>query len=149
MKVQRLAPARIEGRHVLYGLFAFFGVMLLANGIFLYFALDTYNGLETQNAYREGLGYNARIEHEARQAARGWQPRAHYDGATGRLVLEVSDRRGNGVAGLAIRGELRRPVTDREDRTLAFREVAPARYSADVALAPGQWIVILDLQAAG
>ena len=48
----------IEGRHVLMGLIAFFGVMLLANGIFVYFAVATFSGGDTSNAYRKGLNYN-------------------------------------------------------------------------------------------
>ena len=49
----RLFPERIEGRHVLLALLGFFGFMLLANGIFLYYAVGTFNGFETTDAYRK------------------------------------------------------------------------------------------------
>ena len=41
----------IEGRHVLIGLVAFFGVMLVANGIFVYYALETFAGGDTSDPY--------------------------------------------------------------------------------------------------
>ena len=44
----------IEGRHVLIGLVAFFGVMLVANGIFVYYALETFAGGDTSDPYRKG-----------------------------------------------------------------------------------------------
>ena len=145
MNAVRLFPKRIEGRHVLIGLLAFFGVMLLANGIFLYYALGTFNGFETSQAYRKGLTYNTRIAADEIQAARGWQPVARYDDDKDRLVVEVRDRRGQSVAGLVISGEIRRPVTDAADQPVTLAEVTPARYAAPVKLAAGQWILAVEI----
>ncbi len=141
MTGSRWFPERIEGRHVLIGLLAFFGVMLIANGFFLYYALGTFNGFETSDAYRKGLRYNERIAAAEAQSARGWQPALRYERAARRLVLEVRDRNGHGVSGLAVSARIGRPVTDGSDRTLALSETAPALYSADVDLEPGQWTV--------
>ena len=62
-----------QGRHVLIGLVAFFGVMLLANGIFLYYALETFPGGDTSDPYRKGMHYNDTIAAAARQAEQGWR----------------------------------------------------------------------------
>ena len=51
----------LTGAHVLAGLFAFFGVMLAANGVFVYVATTTFSGLSTDDAYRKGLSYNETI----------------------------------------------------------------------------------------
>ena len=63
----------IEGRHVLMGLIAFFGVMLCANGIFLYLAMTTFAGGDTADPYRKGLNYNETLVAAERQAERGWR----------------------------------------------------------------------------
>jgi nitrogen fixation protein FixH len=149
MSQMRLFPERIEGRHVLIGLLAFFGVMFIANGIFLYYALGTFNGFETADAYRKGLSYNERIAAETAQAARGWQPAAHYETERGELVLTVRDARGRGVAGLSVTAELRRPATDREDLRITLSETAPARYAAPSGLAEGQWILLARIEEPG
>ncbi len=139
----------LTGRHVLYGLFAFFGVMLIANGFFLYYALGTFNGFETKNAYQRGLTYNTRIAADAAQTARGWKAMAHHDGGAGELVLEVRDRSGSDLAGLTISGEVRRPATDREDQSVRFREISPARYVAPAKLGAGQWVLSVEMREPG
>lgn len=140
MSAFRLIPKPVEGRHVLIGLLAFFGVMLAANGIFLYYALDTFNGFETSQAYRKGLTYNSRIAADTVQASRGWQPTARYENDKSQLVIEVLDRKGRNISGLTISGEVRRPVTDKADQSVMLKEVVPARYAAQLNLAAGQWI---------
>lgn len=149
MSTFRLIPRPITGKHVLFGLFGFFGVMLIANGIFVYYALGTFNGFETANAYRKGLTYNSRIAADAAQAARGWQAQARHDAASGAVIVEVRDRRGAGLAGLALSGEIRRPVTDKDDRTILFEETSPARYAAPVRLAAGQWVLAVTIREPG
>ena len=139
----------ITGRHVFFGLVGFFGVMLIANGIFLYYALGTFNGFETRDAYKRGLNYNARIAADAAQNARGWQAVARHNSGSGELLLEVRDRSGAGLAGLTISGEIRRPVTDREDQTVSFRETSPARYAAPAKLTAGQWVLSVEMREPG
>lgn len=145
MTAVRLIPKRIEGRHVLIALLAFFGVMLLANGIFLYYALGTFNGFETSQAYRKGLTYNTRIAADKIQTSRGWQPVARYEDDKGRLVVEVRDERGRTISGLIVSGEIRRPVTDAADQPVILTEVEPARYAVPVKLAAGQWILAAEM----
>lgn len=140
MNVARIFPERFEGRHVLYALFAFFGVMFIVNGIFLYYAVGTFNGFETSDAYRKGLSYNKRIASDEAQTSRGWKPVVQYRNEEQKLVVEIRDKQGNGVAGLAIKGELRHPVTDKDDQTLILQEIAAGRYAIPLKLAAGQWI---------
>ncbi len=140
MSAARFFPARIEGRHVLFALFAFFGLMFIVNGIFLYYAVGTFNGFETRDAYRRGLTYNERIASEAAQTVRGWKPQVHYEAKAQTLNVHVHDKQGKGVTGLAISGLVRHPVTDKQDHEVKFHEIAPARYSAPLELPPGQWI---------
>ena len=149
MNALRLIAKPITGRHVLFGLIGFFGVMLIVNGIFLYYAVGTFNGFETTNAYSRGLTYNARIAADAAQESRGWTASARHDARGEKIVIEVKNRRGAGIAGLMIQGEIRRPATDRQDQKVTFKEGAPARYAIPIELAAGQWVLLAEAREPG
>ena len=70
MSRKRWFAEGLEGRHVLMALIAFFGVMLIANGIFVYFAVLTFSGGDTPESYRKGLNYNETIAAGASDRAR-------------------------------------------------------------------------------
>ena len=133
----------IRGRHVLIGMVAFFGLIFLANGIFLYYALTTFGGGEKGSPYRSGLRYNETLAEAARAAERGLEGRLSYDAQAGMLSLALRDKSGEPVAGLHLAASIGRPATDREDLSAKFREVESGRYAAELTLAPGQWVVEL------
>lgn len=139
----------IEGRHVLMGLIGFFGVMLLVNGIFVYFAVATFSGGDTSDPYRKGLHYNDTLQAADRQAERGWQTEVDYDDTSRRLRLSFLDKTAEPVTGLRIGAKLSRPATDREDRIVKLTEVAQGIYAADVALAPGLWVISIASRERG
>jgi nitrogen fixation protein FixH len=131
----------IEGRHVLISLLLFFGVMLLANGIFLYYALATFAGGDTSDPYRQGQHYNETIADATRQEKQGWGTILTYQRGPQRLSLSVSDKAGRQVSGLHLDAALGRPATDKDDFTVKLTEVSQGVYAADARLAPGQWLV--------
>jgi nitrogen fixation protein FixH len=143
MIMRRPLTQELKGRHVLMALIAFFGVMLIANGIFVYFAVATFSGGDTSNAYRKGLDYNQTIAADELQTARGWTAEIGYDDALGRLRLSVRDRDGAPVTGLSFEAALSRPATDKEDRAAALSETEHGVYAAELELPPGLWIVSL------
>jgi nitrogen fixation protein FixH len=133
----------IRGRHVLIGMVAFFGLIFLANGIFLYYALTTFGGGEKGSPYRSGLRYNETLAEAKRAAERGLEGRLSYDVQAGRLSLALRDKNGEPVAGLHLAANVGRPATDREDLSTKFREIEGGVYVAELTLAPGQWVVEL------
>ena len=142
----------IRGRHVLIGMVAFFGLIFLANGIFLYYALTTFGGGEKGSHYRSGLRYNETLAEAARAAERGLEGRLSYDAQAGRLALALHDKGGEPVAGLHLAANVGRPATDREDLSAKFRDIGSGHYVAELTLAPGQWVVELhsdELSRAG
>jgi nitrogen fixation protein FixH len=142
----------LRGQHVLLALFAFFGVMLIANGIFLYYALATFGGGDTSDPYRKGLHYNETLAEAARQTERGWTGKLSYDHSVGLIVLELRDRQDQPVRGVRIGGSVERPATDREDVPVGLKEGEPGSYTASIRLAPGQWVAQLhsqDVSSAG
>lgn len=133
----------IEGRHVLLGLIAFFGVMALANAALVYYAVSTFSGGDRPDPYRSGLNYNETIAADQRQAALGWQTELTYDAPQRRLTLRFVDTAKQPVSGLKLDATLTRAVTDKDDRAVALEEVEAGVYAADLALAPGAWVLSL------
>jgi nitrogen fixation protein FixH len=139
---------RLTGRHVLAVLLGFFGVMLGVNGAMVYLALATFGGIDTPDAYRKGLAYNATIAEESVQGSLGWTTRLRYDEPLDVLRLEVSDGAGRGVSGLRIAGRLMRPATSRLDRAigeLVDRGRGHYELSLD-GVEAGAWIVAFEAQ---
>lgn len=135
---------QIRGIHVLWGLIAFFGVIFLVNGIFLYSALDTYTGVVSKQPYRKGLAYNTRIAADEKQKTLGWQETVAIERPAGRLVVTFKDHTGSPVTGLAIAGVVGRPSTDRLDVAVTLNETQSGRYEATVGPhADGVWLIQL------
>lgn len=139
----------IKGRHVLLGLIAFFGVMLLANAIFLYLAVTTHSGGDTSNAYQKGLHYNATLKAAKLQSERGWRTELDYENRTGRLTLKVLDRSAAPITGLHVAASLERPATDRNDHKVALKELGEGVYAATIDLTPGAWVVAIVSRPGG
>ena len=130
--------ARIGGRHVLFAMLAFFGVVIAVNGVFVYFALSTFSGLSTENAYTKGLGYNATLEEARIQHDLGWQVAATIDGAVVRLAF--TDRDGRPLDGLALEARVARPATAAFDGAVAFEAEGGGRYvAAEPLVGSGAW----------
>ena len=106
----------LRGRHVLLGLVAFFGLIFLVNGIFIYYALTTFGGGDTSDPYRKGLNYNETVAEAARDAELGWQAQLTYGTASGRLMLSLTDRNGHASV---------RPALQRHDRQTRHRPRGP------------------------
>lgn len=137
----------LKGRHVLAILLGFFGVVLAANLIYVYVALESFRGLSTESPYRKGLAYNQTIAAGRAQQAAGWHVNLSATPAADAIVVEetVQDRDGQAIGGLSISGSLRHPVDEKLDHGLTFKEAAPGHYRARLA-APlhGQWNAVVE-----
>jgi nitrogen fixation protein FixH len=143
----------ITGRMVLIGMIAFFGVIISVNMAFVYFALDSWPGLTTQNSYEEGLAYNKTLESAARQDALGWHSRIGLGPATPKgvrvLSLSMTGPDGAPVAGLAAKARLSRPLGEGLTLDTKLSEQTPGDYTALIRLpALGRWEVEITTQAA-
>ncbi|MCB1490683.1 MAG: FixH family protein [Rhodobiaceae bacterium] len=140
----------LTGRGVLMWLFGFFGVMLIANGAFVYFAVESFPGVEVESAYHEGLTFDADIEASKAQAALGWEVDVnHAFGAGGETILTATtlDRNGGKLSGLVLNAAMRSIRGPAHDRSAVFEEVETGLYRADLGvLDPGQWDVTLDIE---
>ena len=128
----------------------FFLVVFLANGIMLFFALDTWTGLTTDRAYQEGLAYNEQIAERERQAALGWQVsfEAVPDGP-GHVVfdLQVADDRGIPVTAASVAVSLTRPTHEGHDLAATLSHLGRGHYAGEADLPlPGQWQVEIVIE---
>lgn len=140
------------GLRVLLCLLAFFGVVAAANGMLVHYALSTFGGVETENAYAAGLRYQADIDAAARQRALGWQVATEVvtlEGGLRELQLRPLDARGVPLRSLGVEATLRHPIDSRQDMPLTFTEVGLGVYAADANAAPGQWELDIALLESG
>lgn len=132
----------LKGWHVLAALLAFFAAIITVNVGFAMVAVNSFPGEDVRRSYLQGLNYNDALAERRRQAALGWQVQAVMEGEAGqvRLVVQLRDRNGVPINGVAVSGDLRWPADERLDRTLTFVPEGDGRYVASLTdLRPGCW----------
>lgn len=138
---------KITGRRALSGFILFFAVVFGVNGLMVYRALSTFDGVEIEGAYQKGRAYNHVLEQMEAQKKLGWSAGIEtrpLPGDDHRVMLSVSfaDTAGNPVQGLAVHGTFWRPVVSGEDRRMPLSETAPGTYEGLFTLEnPGNWQV--------
>jgi nitrogen fixation protein FixH len=143
----------LTGRKVLFLLVAFFGVVIGVNLVMMKFAIQSLPGTEVDSAYRASLAYEREIAAARDQNRRNWKVdaqvrRSEDGGAT--LQVEAADSSGLPMSGLKFQGRLERPTDKRADRSVALAEASRGVYRGSLsAIAPGQWDLVLEGDAAG
>lgn len=135
---------RLTGRHVLFAMLAFFGIVIAVNVTFVRLALSTWTGLTDHDSYRTGLSWNRMLERDQAQKALGWSTGIAHRAEPGpagtdrrfELTVTLRDREGRPLRGLAVSGFARHPVLEASDRGLAFSETGPGVY-VGTAVLPG------------
>lgn len=135
-------PERIKGWHVLAGLVAFFGVVFVVNGVFLYQALSTHTGVIAQEPYRKGLAYNERIAAEEQQKALRWSEEITLAATGDHLSLRLEDAEGSPIRGLKVVGFIGRPATTDHDVALDMTQAADGTYGARFAALPAGTLMV-------
>ncbi len=138
MEVQTLS-----GRHVLFALLAFFGVIFAANSAFVYLAVSSFPGEHEEKSYLQGLHYNERLDRRAEQNALGWSAsivRAELQDDVLIIEMVFTDGDGRALSDLEIKGTLSRSVDDESDTSLTFAPLGNGRYRAEAVNASfGLW----------
>lgn len=146
-------PRPLTGAKVFTMLVAFFGVVIGVNLIMAKLAVQTLPGTEVDSAYSASLAYENEIAAARAQAARSWKVdaqilRGEHGAAT--LKVEARDSSGTLLPGLTFKGRLERPIDRRADVEIALDEVSTGAYRGSApTVAPGQWDLVLEADAAG
>ena len=148
----QVTSRKLTGRHVAFMLAGFFGLMFAVNGVFVYFALNSFSGVSVSDAYRRGLAYNQELQAKEEQNARGWQHSLEFvqsGDKNGIIRLKLLNLDKQPMVNLMILGTLGRPVIEGSDKTVTFVYADPF-YTADLSdLEKGQWDVTLQIQGGG
>ncbi|MFC7048509.1 FixH family protein [Emcibacter nanhaiensis] len=134
------------GKTALLWLTGFFLIVFAVNGVMAWLALDSWNGLSTEDPYRKGLAYNEQIEQDQKQKLSGWK--LHFSSP---LEAQKGDSLGislvhpeNTAAPGGLQVSFRRPVVEGYDFELTLpltgKKDGLYVYEAPVDLPlPGEW----------
>jgi nitrogen fixation protein FixH len=142
----------LTGRTVLICFLAFFGVVGGVNAAMVHFALSTFGGVETENAYRAGVAFNREIAAASQQEARHWQVQAQLTQVPEhgvQLAVQVRNASGAPVTGLEIASRLIHPTMARRDRNFALTETAAGTFRGETTVEAGQWDLLIDISRDG
>lgn len=126
----------------------FFGVVFVANAIMIWLALSTFTGLDRDEPYVRGIGYNDVLAEERRHEALGWTAAVEADAE--RLAVEMADRLQRPVTGAVVYAEITRPVDAALDFAADLAAAGDGRYAAAIDWpAPGRWDVLVTVEHDG
>ena len=88
----------LRGKHVLFCLLGFFGVVFAVNGVLVKAAISTFAGVETSSSYKAGLMFEQEVARAGQQDDLHWQVggKIARDKA-GEAVLDISARDAKGI----------------------------------------------------
>lgn len=103
---------------------AFFALIILVNGIFIYSAIETHPGVIAEDSYKKGLAYNEVLQRARHQP--DVQSRIDYE--NGAVHLRLRDAQGHAIEGAQVSARFIRPVQDGYDFSAPLQETAQGLY---------------------
>lgn len=137
MNTQSPKQKEFTGRHMLFLMLAFFGVIIAVNLTMARFATSSWTGLVVKNSYVASQAFNRELAEAKKQAARGWTGDIRFtDGA---IELSLVDSNGAGVSLDTALVEVGRPAFEQVDHKLTMTSYGNGIYRAADPLARGVW----------
>lgn len=133
------------GRHMLFVMCSFFGVVIAVNLFMATMAAKSWTGLIARNGYVATQLMSQREAREAAAVAAGWQLSATM--ADEGLLVAALDGTGRPIHSAAVVAAVERPVMDKDDRPVTLDAVGAGRYRLVEALAPGRWFLDVTVTA--
>jgi nitrogen fixation protein FixH len=138
----------LTGKHVLFCLLGFFGVVFAVNAVLVKAATSTFGGVETSSSYKAGLMFEQDVARAEQQDALHWKiaGKLARDSA-GEAALDISARDGTGapLADLTAQARLAHPADERLDHAIALTRTGAGQFHGAAQAQPGQWELIVDL----
>ncbi len=135
----QVPPKQFTGRHMLFAMLAFFGVIIAVNLTMAAFATKSWTGLVVKNSYVASQAFNRELEQAKLQAARGWTGNISY--SNGAVVLSLTDKAGQPVLLDAPVARIGRPAFEQADHRVVMVHQGKGIYHAKDKLQPGIWQV--------
>ncbi len=130
---------QFTGRHMLFSMLAFFGVIIAVNLVMAVFANTSWTGLVVKNSYVASQKFNGRIAAKEAQESRGWRAEIGLDDK--RLRYRLTDSGGNRLTPDEVSMRISRPTHENADRVLPTRSLEDGSFLSTVLPAPGIWNV--------
>lgn len=137
------------GKRILAWFVGFFLVVFTANGIMTYFALKTWTGLTTEDAYVKGLNYNQEISNASSQQQSGWEIAisGKPELTEGRIEVTIS-RPEESLPPKGVTASFVRAVQEGYDQEVSLSHNGNGLYGAPVKLPlKGQWDVLIVVKS--
>lgn len=131
------ASGKFTGRHMLFAMLLFFGVIITVNMTMAVLASRSWTGLVVKNSYVASQHFNEDLQAARVQRQRGWQAFLRFNDST--LQLTLQDRQGRPVALPELTLNYGRPAFEQADRITKLKPVGEGVYRGKVAMAPGVW----------
>jgi nitrogen fixation protein FixH len=138
----------VTGKHVLFCLLGFFGVVFAVNAVMIKAATSTFGGVETTSSYKAGLMFKQDIAAAEAQDALHWRVGGKLvRDRTGEAVLDISarDDKGAPLAGLTAQARLAHPADARLDHVISLSRTGAGEFRGEAQAQAGQWELIIDL----
>ncbi len=121
---------------------AFFGVIFTMNGIMVYFATTTFNGIAVEDAYEKGLKHNDKLaETEKKREQHFWlKDNSSYDSKSNSYNINVQPyQKANTIEVGSITVEVFRPTREGADLNIALNKSAGGYKESFTPPLPGLW----------
>jgi len=138
-------PKEFTGRHMLFVMLGFFGVIITVNVTMAVLANRSWTGLVVGNTYVASQQFNERTERGKEQMALGWEPVLSVE--PGHLAYRISDADGSPISLDGVTMLVHRPVSAAADTEIVLERSVDGSYAADVTLDDGSWIVEVEAKA--
>ena len=137
-------------RWIPWSIVAFMGIVILVNGIMVWFALTSFTGLQTEGHYVKGLEYNRTLEAERTEQALGWAVTVEYSSTgsrRGRVVVRAQDAAGAPLDGAVVTARLVRPTQAGHDMEATLAGQGNGVYATEIELPlPGLWDIQTQIE---
>ncbi|MCK5041726.1 MAG: FixH family protein [Sphingomonadales bacterium] len=125
-----------------------FGVMFIVNGIFVWFALNTHTGSQTENAYDKGMNYNQVLERARAQELLGWGIGVEVENNI--IQISLFDDVGSLIKDADVEMFLFDPRSAANDQFLTIENASSGQFFAEYSNeATGQWELRLKVNKEG
>jgi nitrogen fixation protein FixH len=141
----RSEPREFTGRHMLFSMLAFFGVIIAVNLTMATLAGRSWTGLVVKNSYVASQEFNGKVAAARAQAALGWTPTLAV--GNGRVSYSLVDASGHAVVVAGATVAFKRPSYEAEDMVFVLAPMPGHAAEAAGAVRDGIWIVEIAADA--
>ncbi|TCU39163.1 FixH family protein [Rhizobium azibense] len=127
------------GRHMLFIMLVFFGIIISVNMTMAWYASSSWSGLVVENTYVASQEFNKKAQ--AMQAMAKSGVSGEFALQDGLIVYRLRNRDGSPAAADAVTAHFKRPVGDHEDFVIRLSKNRDGHFETRHRVLSGDWIV--------